>query len=81
MTVAVGDYSGFIQIYHWVNSKRLVHKSAIPYDQAYKTPLQITFSFFHGSQLLLIGGEKNEATVVNLATETKVAKLMHEGKP
>jgi hypothetical protein len=81
MTVAVGDSGGHIQIYEWTaSSVKLTHKSSISYDREYKEPVLITFSFFHGSQLLLIGSELNEAVVINLATQKSVARLVHQGK-
>jgi hypothetical protein len=80
MSIAVADFNGYIHLYEWhANSAEMSTRACISYPRVYQDPQSITFSYFHGGQLLLLGGERHEALVINLATQREVAKLEHQG--
>lgn len=80
MSIAIADFEGIIHVYEWhAGTAELSLRTEISYSRQFREPQSITFSYFHGGQLLLIGSERHEVSVVNLATQRQVARLEHQG--
>jgi hypothetical protein len=79
-TFAIGGLDGTIHIYDWRQQISPVERGIVNYSRTFITPRSITFSFMHGSQFLVVGGEDETAIVYNLAENRRIGTLEHQSE-
>ncbi|KAG8816216.1 hypothetical protein FRC17_000400, partial [Serendipita sp. 399] len=77
-TFAVAGLDGSVHIYNWYSHAPIQERAVVEYTRAFIRPRPITMTFVHGSQFLFMGGEVEEAVMVDLMNPTKRSVFKHE---
>ena len=80
LTFAVGGVDGTIHVYNWKQHAAPFEIALVPYSKSFVRPRSITFSLIHGSSLMLVGGDLEEAFVYDFMNNREVARLVLESQ-
>jgi hypothetical protein len=80
LTFAVGGVDGTIHVYNWKQHPAPFEIALVPYSRSFIRPRSITFNLIHGSSLMLVGGDLEEAFVYDFMNNREVARLILESQ-
>jgi len=72
LSFAVGGVDGTIHIYHWKQHPSPFEIAVVPYSRSFVRPRSITFFLIHGSSLILVGGDLEQAFVYDFISNREV---------
>lgn len=80
VTFAVAGTDGSIHVYDWESRKKTTERAVISYHRSYLEARPITLSFVFGSRFLMLGGEEEVATIMEIGSKQQVASFHHQSE-